>query len=238
MVIDPVVYQERYRWTARAGWIFGGLAFFFVLALVVPMPLVARAIEAVLFGGLCLLVGVPCVTRRVALRVDQQGITLGGSPFTSRTSTRVHAWGDIERVVLWDRITASQARRGRPRRLFPPIRSIGLQRRPGAPPLNLGIPGPADRPALSAPVPGIPIGALRMATGWSLDKQRLIAAVAEFAPAVEVLDLSQGTITQSLAAAPQACLRTRHTHRAHTSRATARKTPSSDHCSGQYRLMG
>ena len=196
-----MVYEERYRWTARGGWAFGVLFLFLVLAFVVPMPVVARVLEAVLFGGVCLLIGWPSVSRRMALRVDERGITLGGSPFRYGATTRLHAWGDIERVVLWDRITASQARRGRPGRMFPPIRCIGLQFRPGAPPIDGKDLGPLDQPASAAPVPGVARGAVRLASSWTLDKQRLIAVTAQFAPQVQVLDLSQGTVSQSLAAA-------------------------------------
>lgn len=203
-----MVYEERYRWTARSGWAFGGLFLFFVLAFVVAMPVVSRVLEAVLFGGVCLLLGWPAVSRKMALRVDERGITLGGSPFRYRATTRLHAWRDIERVVLWDRITASQARRGRPRQMFPPVRCIGLQFRPGAPPVNGKDLGPLDLDASAAPVPGVARGAVRLANSWTLDKRRLIAVTAQSAPQVQVLDLSQGTITQSLPAALQACRRT------------------------------
>ncbi|HEY1918304.1 MAG TPA: hypothetical protein VGH27_22235 [Streptosporangiaceae bacterium] len=194
MVRSLVVYQERYRWTARAGWGAGWLFVLLMVAIVVPIAPLVHVVTGILFGGLCLVIAAPSLSRRTALRVDERGITLGGSPFHYRASTRVFAWGDIERVVLWDRITASQARRGRPGRMFPPVRCIGLQLRAGAPPINGKGPSALDQAASAAPVPGVARGTVRLANSWTLDKGRLIAVTAQFAPQVQVLDLSQGTI--------------------------------------------
>jgi hypothetical protein len=81
-------------------------------------------------------------------------------------------------VVLWRQRVQSTS-----------LQWVGVARREGAPPL----PGPGQgRIALSAAealvsVPGELVASSRGVSGWRLDKRRLAAAVAHFAPGVQVI---------------------------------------------------
>jgi hypothetical protein len=68
---------------------------------------------------------------------------------------------------------------------FGPIRYIGLQRRPGAPPITRAGKGRADWPAYSAPA-GIAAGAGRNISGFALDRGLLARAVTVYAPHVTI----------------------------------------------------
>lgn len=177
-----VVYEARFGWNARSGFAITASAFFVAIGIFVPMSVALRVVDFAFFGGGgVLLLGVVC-SRQLALRVDAEGVTLGGVPPRHRTRTTFVPWADIEKVVLW-------------KQTLPPYGQsmpyIGLVRRPGAPALS----GPrAQRVARGfATALALPVSAERLSTsrainGWHLDKQRLAVAVHKFAPGVPVLD--------------------------------------------------
>jgi hypothetical protein len=122
----------------------------------------------------------PVVRRQVALRVDEQGIFLGGGGRSSGMfpgPTLLVPWQDTAAIVLY----SGSGGIGR---------SIGVHRHPHAAPMTRRL----DRPARDCPVPGVTIGTSRWLAGWDLDREKLRAAVAQFCPAVPIADLweSQG----------------------------------------------
>jgi hypothetical protein len=160
-------YEERYRWTPTVGWSLLGCIAFVLIGILSSMPL---ALLVPIIGFCAWGTGniiTYAASRKVALRVDHAGVTLGGSPFRYKTTTRFFPWADIEKIILR-------------RRMFPvtigrwtlfsfgPLRYITLQRRRGAPPLS---PGRTTR-ALSA---------------WRLDENQLAAAVTACAPTVQLV---------------------------------------------------
>ncbi|RQX08483.1 hypothetical protein [Micromonospora inaquosa] len=124
------------------------------------------------------LVGV--LSCRVALRVDAAGVTLGQTSLWPSSHTAVVLWSDIEAVVLWTQQAGPAT-----------VPYVGLQPRPGLPPL----PGSARSRGLRrmnrALVPHVPPAVLvdsRPATLWRLHRPSIEAAVRHFAPAVEIVD--------------------------------------------------
>ncbi|MGR3935590.1 hypothetical protein [Streptomyces sp. BRA346] len=127
--------------------------------------------------------------RIVMLRVDQDGVTLGGTP----KQTALVPWQDITSVVLWRRYLRDVATLGKTHSLVPTddwTDFVGLRRRPGAPPL----PGPnsklsAEQTAkLARHIDHDLFLASRAIRLWKLDSERLQAAVAAFSPRVPVHD--------------------------------------------------
>jgi hypothetical protein len=150
------------------------------------MPLAVRLLVIGVFGAFSLQGLVTCLSRRVAFRVDQAGITLGGSPLRYRATTRFHPWADIEKIVLWHRKLPAG----------PALAHVGLQRRADAPSMTAGGSGRADRTAYGAPVPDIAAGAARAVSAWHLDDGHLVEAVARFAPTVRVVDATGRAVGQ------------------------------------------
>lgn len=174
----PPAYEARYGWTRGSGWgLVIGFAFIAV-ALILPMEIVIRVLVIGIFGFLVVSILAGIVGRQVAFRVDQAGVTLGGSPLRYRSATRFIPWEDIARITIWNRALPFGG----------PLSYVGLSRRPGARPLSKGGSGRADGPAYMAPVPGIAAGAARSASMWAIDHDRLAAAVAVCAPNVRVVD--------------------------------------------------
>lgn len=179
---DPVVYEERYRWT-RTSVTALALCSAFVLAAiaVTQMPLLLRALAIACFGcGAFLSVFVP-VSRKVALRVDASGLTLGGNPLRYRATTRVVPWHEVQRVFLWRR--------------RPGVRFLSVERPANAPPLSPGGTGTADRPALylspdpQVPSPTLKVGTTRGMQAFSVDDVRLSDAIAHYAPSTRIVNL-------------------------------------------------
>src|SRR5487761_1143824 len=98
---EPGVYVARYGWNRRSGSLIIGAAVFVLLALTVPMSLALRVVTLVFFGGGALVFIAGIATRRVALRVDTSGVTLGGSPGRYGATTVLIPWADIREIVLW-----------------------------------------------------------------------------------------------------------------------------------------
>src|ERR1700722_11800496 len=122
---EPGAYVARYGWNGRSGGLIIGAAVFVLIALTVPMSLALRVITLAPFGGGALVFIARVAPRRVALRVDARGITLGGSPGRYRSTTRLIPWADVREVVLWRQ----------PMPYGRSMRYVAVTRRKGAPPL-------------------------------------------------------------------------------------------------------
>jgi hypothetical protein len=121
----------------------------------------------------------PVVRRQVALRVDDQGILLGGgvrSEWVLPGPAVLIPWHDVEEVVVY---------RGRGNFGV----NVGVRRYKHVSGLARKAGGRLDRPAKDCPVPGVTVGTSRWVAGWSLDQKKLAAAVAAVAPAIPVVDL-------------------------------------------------
>ena len=181
MLRESLVYEERYHWTRNsttALMICGMLVLFGVL---LPMRLTLRVpIVGIAGCGAFLSVIVPA-SRKVALRIDASGITLGGNPLRYKATTRVIPWHEVQRVFLW--------RRG------PGVRYLGVERPDAALPLSPGGTGQADRPALylspnpQVPSPTLKVGTTRGMQAFSVDDARLSEAIAHYAPIVDIVNL-------------------------------------------------
>jgi hypothetical protein len=142
----------------------------------------------VFFGGGALVFIASIATRRVALRVDASGVTLGGSPGRYGATTVLIPWADIREIVLWRQ----------PMPYGRSVRYVGVARRKGTRPLA-GRRGQraakATARALTPGVSGDTLLASRAVNLWHLDTQRMAAAVAHFAPGVRVIDQDTGQVT-------------------------------------------
>jgi hypothetical protein len=104
--MDPEPYQVRYAWDRRIWTVVCCAAAIILIVIDLPMPLLPTI--ALLGAGLLAVLG--CLLyRRVALRVDAAGVTLGGPPLRYRAAATMVPWPDIEAVELWQRILPSGA---------------------------------------------------------------------------------------------------------------------------------
>jgi hypothetical protein len=185
---EPGVYVARYGWNRRSGSLIVGAAVFVLLALTVPMSLALRVVTLVFFGGGALVFIASIATRRVALRVDASGVTLGGSPGRYGATTVLIPWAGIREIVLWRQPVPY----GRS------VRYVGVARRKGTRPLA-GRRGQraakATARALTPGVSGDTLLASRAVNLWHLDTHRMAAAVAHFAPGVRVIDRDTAQVT-------------------------------------------
>jgi len=176
---DQGLYEERYRLTgsvaASLALSLGTLAIALHGSHGAWLALSVLAFVTVTVPGLAAAAG-----RRIAFRADPLGITLGAEPlrWPGRDSSPLFIpWSDVERIVLYSGREAGA--RGR--------QCIGIQRRPGAPPLPEG-----NGPARRCPVPGLAEGATRQVVAWRLDRERLTALTAAVAPGIPVIDAGPG----------------------------------------------
>jgi hypothetical protein len=176
---DPFVYEARYSLRGRSGVVVVLSMVFVIVGIVGPLSPAVRILDFALFGAGGLLMLITGLSRRVALRVDARGVTLGGIPPRYRSGTRFVPWADIEQVVLW-------------RQSLPYGRSmpyVGLRRRPGAPPLGgkkTQLAGRAVAATLTRGISADTLGVSRAVNGWRLDPDRLARAVNYFAPGVRI----------------------------------------------------
>ncbi|MFG2949363.1 hypothetical protein [Streptomyces adustus] len=178
---EAPVYEARYGFDRRTSTVLATAALFSVLLLVpsAGIPLGLRIVGLLLFGGGGVFMAIGALTRKTAFRVDATGILLGGSPVRYRATTAHVPWQDITAVVLWQQTV--------PHAVVP---WVGVARREGAPPLPGAGRGPIARSVGEAltPVSAELLRASRAVTGWRLDRSRLTAAVAYFAPGVQVVE--------------------------------------------------
>ena len=178
---ESLVYAERYHWTRTSTTALIDCSMFLLIGVMGPGSLPLRVV-LIAFGG-CgafLSVTVPA-SRKVALRIDASGITLGGNPLRYQATARVIPWNEVQAVFLW--------RRG------PGVRYLGVERADNAPPLSPGGTGKADRPALylspspQVPSPTLKVGTTRGMQAFSVDDARLSEAIAHYAPTADIVNL-------------------------------------------------
>ena len=184
MLTEPAAYEARYQWTPYIRWAIAADVAFVLIAALLPMPLVIRVMVIMVFGYIGLVSLAVVLSRKIAFRADQTGITLGGVPFRYRSTTRFFPWADISKIIIWQRHIPFTIWRWTVFSI--PIRYIGLQRRTDAPHISRDGTGRADRPGFTAPVPGIAAGAARNITAWMLNTDQLAAALTAYAPNVPV----------------------------------------------------
>jgi hypothetical protein len=140
---------------------------------------------SILFGllGLIVLAGVIAMAanRHVALRADEDGLTLVGSPLRSAMVTLHFPWSSIEAIVLW----GEELPEGKGT-----LSHIGVRLREGFP-LTCHDPKAAffwkmarDMAPEGAP-PQLANTSVNF-TGWRWDPRRLDAAVAHYAPGITI----------------------------------------------------
>jgi len=145
------------------------------------MPLLARAIVVAFFGYGAFLGNLVPASRKVALRVDASGLTLGDNPLRYNATTRVFPWHEVQRVFL--------------RRRGPGVRYLSVERPYDAQPLSPGGTGKAGRPALylapnpQVPSPTLKVGTTRGMQAFSVDDDRLSAIITHYAPSVRIVNL-------------------------------------------------
>jgi hypothetical protein len=128
------------------------------------------------------------VSHALALRVDEAGVTLGGTPMRRRSSSIVAPWQNIEAVVLWTQDLG----------LFnTKMHYVGVRRKPGAllPPMSERM-----RRVNTSLVPHVPSDIARASVpvnGWNLDRARLEAAVSAFGGGVRVVELTRNRGVES-----------------------------------------
>ncbi len=171
------VYQARYGWDLKTAGVVALSAVFTAVLLLPDVPLLARVLGLPLFGVGGLLMAYVALSRKVAFRVDETGVLLGGSPARYQATTAHVPWDDITGFVLWRQVSGGAS-----------LPYVGVTRREGAPPLPGD--GPRARAVLEylVPVSADAAMASRAVTGWRLDKERLVTAVAHFAPRTPVQD--------------------------------------------------
>lgn len=178
---EALIYEERYRWTRTSITALTVCCVLVLCGVVAPLPLALRVVIILACGyGAFLSVIVPS-SRKVALRIDDDGITLGGSPMRYKATSRVVQWHEVQRVFLW--------RRG------PGVRYLAVERPADAPPLSPRGAGKADRPAFylsrnpQVPTPTLKVGTTRGMQAFSVDDARLSNAIAHYAPTVSIVNL-------------------------------------------------
>jgi hypothetical protein len=93
-------YEERYGFAPKTLGLISIGVVFTLAAIFVPTGTLLRVVWLVFFGGGGVVALVVALSRRVALRVDESGIALGGSPLRYAATTAHVPWRDIEAVVL------------------------------------------------------------------------------------------------------------------------------------------
>ncbi|GAB4054102.1 hypothetical protein [Catellatospora paridis] len=177
------VYEERYGPNPKTILVIAGSLLFTAAMLLLPLDALTRILGLALFGVGGVIMAIGTFSRKVALRVDDTGITLGGSPLRHAATTVHVPWAEVQAVVLWRQKTAHN------------LPWIGVLRPHDAPPMRGTPTGPAGKlmagfgyAVSGAPDPRL-IAAGRAINGWRLDLDRLAAAIHHHAPGVEVRDL-------------------------------------------------
>ncbi|MFD9126735.1 hypothetical protein [Kitasatospora sp. NPDC059571] len=169
------VYEARYGWYRRS--VVAALISLLPLALGLALQLPAWCVVlfSVAFGGLGVITTVVVASsRRVAVRMDDRGVTLGRVPLPTGSRELSVPWEDIELVRVWQPRIGSST--------FPKAQYISLERRAGSPPLT----GHPDLFRPSNVAEELPPASKKLS--WcELDPARLQAAVTAFAPEVRLV---------------------------------------------------
>ncbi|MFJ8150309.1 hypothetical protein ACIQ6R_35530 [Streptomyces sp. NPDC096048] len=169
------VYQARYGWDRRTAGIVALSAVFTAVLLLPDIPLLGQILGLPLFGAGGLFMAYTAMSGKVALRVDETGVLLGGSPARYRATTTHVPWDDITGFVLWRQTEGGTS-----------LPYVGVTRRKDAPPLPGD--GPKARAAIRrlVPVSADVVLSSRAVNGWCLNTDQLTAAVDHFAPGTPV----------------------------------------------------
>ncbi|GGV06218.1 hypothetical protein GCM10010495_17900 [Kitasatospora herbaricolor] len=177
------VYETHFGWTGRSTRkavtnAVGALTGLVAIAIGVlvrgaaGLVLVTLGVLALLTAGASLAVTAAAVRgRRTALRVDREGILLGGHPLRYEGTSALVPWGDIVGVELWVRRTGAMS-------------YVGLHRIEGAPDLPATTTNPKTLQAAERAA-GRPIAlvtASRPIHLWELDVRQLLNTIARYAP--------------------------------------------------------
>jgi hypothetical protein len=139
------------------------------------MPLWLKILVFAFFGRGAVMTAVVSLRGTTAVRVDEAGVTLCTSPLYPKSTTRLFPWQDVASVVIWQGPSSGRMNR---------LEYVGVEHRPGAPPITGKFTGRGSQSAARLDSPGIPlkVALTRAVTnGWVLDHGRL-TAVAHFAP--------------------------------------------------------
>ncbi|MFF2847287.1 hypothetical protein ACFVT5_13220 [Streptomyces sp. NPDC058001] len=173
------VYEARFGWDRKTIVIVITCAVFALCLLVATAPLALRSAGLLLSAGGGLFMSYAAMSGKVAFRVDETGVLLGGNPARYQATTARIPWRDIEAVVCWRQHTAAS------------IPHVGLALRADAAPVPGATRSRIGRATVRALVPHLPadvVAVSRPVSGWRLDRDRLAAAMAEFAPGVPMKD--------------------------------------------------
>jgi hypothetical protein len=178
---NPAVYQKNHGWNPKSMFFVIACAAFAIMGgfMWSESPL-AGTLAIVLCGGggTAILIGV--LRGNLALRVDNEGITLGTSALRREAPRQTVPWSDIEAVVLYQQVVR-----------YNRIIYVGIRRHDGLEPLPGG-PGPRALRIGQAFLPGVPTDTLATSVqvaGWTLDRTRLAQAIELNAPQVPLHDL-------------------------------------------------
>ncbi|MEV0246784.1 hypothetical protein AB0H76_09370 [Nocardia sp. NPDC050712] len=177
-------YEERHGFNVKTVlMLLGGAVLAACMIVWPPDSVVLSAAGLTLFIGGGLLGLVNALSRKVALRVDRSGITIGGAPVRYQTSTRRIPWADAESVVLWKQHSSGSS-----------VSWIGVLRRADAPPLNTARRGALSQrmSSMTATLGGVPDPRLLQCAaavlGWKIDTAQLAATLKKVAPDVRLID--------------------------------------------------
>lgn len=172
------VYEVRYGPTLKNTAILIVSVVLTLGCLLADVPLHIRVLGILLFGVGGLLFLAMTFSRKVAFRADAEGILVAGGPFRYRASLLSVPWTDVKAVVVWEQHAAQS---------MPYVGVLRHEDRPAGEPV--GKAGRLLSAAVAGHVPAEVVKASRAVNGWRLDRDRLAAAVAHFAPDVEIIDL-------------------------------------------------
>ena len=183
---DPMAYEARFGWNRRN--IIVAAPCVGVLAIAVAKQFGANRYPlwaSVLLGllGVIVLAGVTAMAanRQVALRADEGGLTLVGSPFRSAIVTLHFPWSSIEAIVLWgDDLPDGKGS----------LSHIGVRLREGTPPTchdpRAAFFWKTARDMAPEAAPPHLVDASVSFAGWRWDPGRLDAAVAHYSPGLTI----------------------------------------------------
>ncbi|GIH78356.1 hypothetical protein Plo01_47850 [Planobispora longispora] len=177
---DPDVYEARYGFSWKDFLAFLGCLAFVLVAILASsedFPLWLRLLCGGFSGFGCVVLPARMMSRKLPLRVDWEGITLGSEFLRPSSGAVLVPWGEIEAVVLW--AWGSK---------YAQIGYIGLDRRAGAPALPGGPDAMTRAMLTSGGIPRNLVESSRPINGWRLDVDRMLALIERYGEHVTVVD--------------------------------------------------
>jgi hypothetical protein len=111
------------------------------------MPLWLKIVDVGFFGVGALIFAVVSLRGTIAVRVDQAGVILCASPLYPKSTTRLFPWEHIASVVIWQGPFSGRVNR---------LEYVGVERRPGTPPITGKFTGRRSQSAARLDSPGVP----------------------------------------------------------------------------------